>query len=177
MNTYLNWSIGGLLVAVLFVAFMLISGPALAHGVDPKRLPRGIRNKNPGNLRDTGIKWKGLTGADSNGYAIFDTIDNGLRAMAIDVIGDIAKRGKNKLEPLFMEYAPSADNNDPAAYARAVAAYTGISLDSPINYRRDGAKLLKAIVEHENGAGWGERAATDAQYQAAVNAAIKHLGL
>ena len=67
---------------------------------------------------------EGQTGQDSGGYAIFDTPEDGLRAMMIDLKKNIA-RGLNTLATLIPVYAPPSDNPT-ATYISNVSAWSGI---------------------------------------------------
>lgn len=83
---------------------------------------RSYRNNNPGNLR-----WsKYQIGRDSGGYAIFKDYEQGWEALMFQL--EIAKDGRSgvyspemTLREFFAVYAPSGDNNNPEAYAQAVA--------------------------------------------------------
>ena len=105
--------------------------------------PRGIRNRNPGNLRDTDIPWRGLVGTDKDGFCIFDCPENGIRAMTRDIYGDWKKDGKRTLRSLIMEYAPP-NENDTENYIRYVASHVGVEPDDPINL--DDRSFLRKII-------------------------------
>ena len=104
------------------------------------RFPKGThsyRNNNPGNLR-----WSPFQ-SDNDGYAIFPDYDTGLRALlhqlklvcegrsvaynhAIETNGwQLENCSQMSLSQFFSVYAPSGDQNDPEAYARAVAKRIG----------------------------------------------------
>jgi hypothetical protein len=63
-------------------------------------LPRGIRNNNPGNLRDHGIPWLGLLGRDSEGFCKFKSMFFGCRASMRDMHTDWS-RGQTTLKTLI----------------------------------------------------------------------------
>ncbi|MEN0037460.1 MAG: hypothetical protein AAGC78_10335 [Cellvibrio sp.] len=113
---------------------------------------RGIRNNNPGNLIITNIKWNGKIPLDKNTDGKFEQfIDahHGIRAMFMDVRGDVEKDGKNTIKKLITAYAPPGENNT-ASYIQAVVNRVGIGADTkilPAHY----LNLLKAIIQHENG--------------------------
>lgn len=114
--------------------------------------PRGIRNNNPGNLIKTSIKWKGkITPGSDKKFEQFDSISNGIRAMAIDTINDITKKGLNTLEKLITEYAPPSENNT-AAYIKQVSKATGLKPGQPIPLQTEviGA-IIAAKIRMENG--------------------------
>ena len=90
------------------------------------------RNNNPGNLR-SGVGQSGTSG----GYAVFPDASTGFAALENQIELNIA-RGLT-LNQFFgggggyAGYAPSADNNNPSAYAAQVAAWLGIDANTPLN--------------------------------------------
>lgn len=94
-------------------------------------MTRGLRNRNPGNLRDFGIPWRGRTGKDADGFTIFDTMRNGVRAMALDILNDWGK-GRKTIGSILAEYAPSHENPT-EGYAAYVAKRCGVSVADPID--------------------------------------------
>lgn len=111
--------------------------------------PLGIRNNNPGNLRYVpSIKWKGQVGSAS-GFAVFDNVENGIRAMAIDLRSKINK-GLDTLNKYIPVYAPPSEN-DTTAYINNMSSKTGIAANSKIDFNRDITKLVKAHISIENG--------------------------
>ncbi len=113
---------------------------------------RGLRNNNPGNLRHSAaFKWRGEVDRDPQGFCIFDTAHNGLRACAVDVHSKW-KRGLNTVRKIIAVYAPP-NENDTAAYINAVCAALGAMQDAPLKLDGPGtlAVFVKAICRHENG--------------------------
>ena len=90
------------------------------------------RNNNPGNLRSG----PGQTGT-SGGFAVFPDAASGWSALDHQVDLNIG-RGLT-LQQFFAGgngypgYAPSADSNNPTAYANFVASQAGISASVPLN--------------------------------------------
>lgn len=112
--------------------------------------PRGLRNNNPGNLVDNGDNWQGLIGTDSAGFMIFQDCSFGIRALAIDLYGDI-RDGQNNVRRLITEFAPPGAN-DTEAYISAVCNYTGYSPTQTLsNDPATLAKLIRAILNVELG--------------------------
>lgn len=110
------------------------------------------RNNNPGNLRAvTGYTYPGQVGIDSRGFAIFDSADSGF-AQLDKQIQINANLGLNLTqffagEPgVYPGYAPSADSNNPNAYAAFVSQQTGIPLDAPLNQVLAGTYAVGAAV-------------------------------
>lgn len=117
-------------------------------------LPRGIRNNNPGNLVLTDIQWKGkIPNAENTDghFEQFVSIESGIRAMAMDIIGDVSE-GKNTLSKLINEYAPSFENNT-TGYINRVSSETGLGVHEiiPMDTCTIG-KIIKAKILVENGA-------------------------
>ena len=99
---------------------------------------RAQRNANPGNIR----RWSrnGVPYPENGGYVDFvawakgDTakgLDEGWRILRVlcgqYVDGKYHKGISPTLAQMFAVYAPSADSNNPDAYARGVAAHLGVS--------------------------------------------------
>ncbi len=109
---------------------------------------RGIRNKNPGNLRAN--QFRGSQGVDGSGYAIFDTMQNGVRGSARQLVLYFS-RGINTVEKIISTWAPSNENNT-AAYVAAVAKYVGVNARTPLVLTEEfHAALMRAIFRHELG--------------------------
>lgn len=127
-------------------ALVLLGGKKV---IDSKS--RGIRNNNPGNLVKTTIPWKGKVAHPQNTDGHFEqflTAEHGIRAMFIDIKGDI-KKGQNTVTKLITAYAPKFENNT-AAYIAVVTKAIGKGADVPLT-PNDYLPLLKAIIKHENG--------------------------
>ncbi len=112
-------------------------------------LPLGLRNNNPGNLRDTGIQWKGRVGSNK-GFTVFDATENGVRAYGIDIRSKI-NRGLNTINKIIPVYAPPSENNT-SSYITSVVRQTGFSADKKLSPDGDTLfKLAKAMFNVENG--------------------------
>lgn len=121
---------------------------------------RGIRNNNPGNLRDFNIGWQGKLGADAAGYLIFDVHPNygraywGVRAMVKDLLDDHVRDGLRTVRSIITEYAPESDNNPTAAYVAFVSSALGVKPDDTLDLLHDRAQLgrmVRAMIRVENG--------------------------
>lgn len=110
---------------------------------------RGIRNKNPGNIRyNAANNWQGQTGRDDQGFAIFDSFANGVRAMG-RIFTSYRNRGVVTLESIIATWAPTSEN-DTQSYINSVRRALGV----PANYEvrtSDYPRLAGAIIKHENG--------------------------
>jgi len=117
------------------------------------RIPRGIRNNNPGNIRRNEDPWQGL--AERQGDVEFFTFKSsiyGIRTLARTLITYQDKHNLRSIRQIINRWAPSVENNT-NAYVRAVAADTGLDADQPLDMHRFDhlLPLAKAIIHHENG--------------------------
>lgn len=117
------------------------------------KLPRGIRNNNPGNLVLTSIKWQGKIPLDLNKDGRFEQFQNiiwGSRALILDLSNDI-KKGQDTISELITSFAPR-NENDTDKYIQFVSKNTGIPSDQKLVANKETlSKLFKAIVMMENG--------------------------
>ena len=93
--------------------------------------------------------FKGVTGKDSRGFAIFRTYYHGLRAMRI-LIQNYIKKGTNTINLIVNKYAPAADQNQPDKYAAFVSSQTGIARDKILK-PEEAELLIPAMVKMETG--------------------------
>ena len=118
-----------------------------------RALPRGIRNRNPGNIRKSGDRWKGLAPLQSDpAFLVFETPLWGVRAMATILRNYQRRLGLKTLAQIIGRWAP-ADENDTAGYVAAVGKAMGVEPRAPLDLRNDAAlrSLIAAIIRHENG--------------------------
>lgn len=111
-------------------------------------LPLGLRQRNPGNIRP-GAGFIGESGAGS-GYSIFDSDDEGLRAIQrlLMTYGD--EYGLNTIRGLANRYAPKSENPT-ESYIDFLSKETGIGPDEEIDLAGRGSDLIPAIVGFEQG--------------------------
>lgn len=109
------------------------------------------RNNNPGNL----VSGPGMIGT-SGGFAVFPDEATGQAALDNQIQLNI-NRGLT-LQQFFAGgngyagYAPSADNNNPTAYANFVAGQVGIDTSTPLNSLASGASSdLSSVVADVSG--------------------------
>lgn len=120
-----------------------------------KKLIRGERNNNPGNIRISASTWLGKIPVAQNtdgSFEQFDTAENGIRALGKLLLGYASKYGLNTVRGLINRFAPPVENVT-SAYISAVANELGVSPDAPLALK-DSATLFalsKAIIRHENG--------------------------
>lgn len=103
------------------------------------------RNNNPGNLRSWG------SAPVVSGYAAFQSPEQGWAALRAQIQRNI-DRGLTLREffggkpGVYAGYAPSADKNNPEAYAKFVAGRLGVDVDTPLSqiFTAGGGALPKA---------------------------------
>ena len=128
--------------------------------VNSKRLPRGLRNSNPLNIRHSkGYDWQGEVGQDADGFCIF--LDNawGYRA-AFRVLRTYNDRHHiYSVREIIRRWAPSKEN-DTKSYIARVCNITGLKPQDNIvaesvnpEDRMDAIRLVRAMAMVENGCG------------------------
>ena len=116
-------------------------------------LPRGIRNRNPGNIRKSSDRWKGLAALQSDpAFFVFETPLWGIRAMAVILRNYQRRRGLRSLARIIGRWAPAGEN-DTAGYVAAVSKAIGIEPRAQVDLGNAAAlrALIAAIIRHENG--------------------------
>ena len=128
---------------------------------------RGVRNNNPGNIDyNKRNDWQGQLGLEPKvgkstpRFALFDSPENGIRALAKLLINYRGKDGEpgvgapgidTVLETIH-RWAPPVEN-DTGAYVAQVAEAVGVSPIQSINIKdpRTLTAMVTAIIKHENG--------------------------
>ena len=119
-----------------------------------KRMPRGIRNCNPLNIRKSGDKWVGCCGNDG-AFLQFIDIKHGLRA-AFRLIYTYGYRyGRRTVKDIIYRWAPPLEN-DTSGYLRTVCSYAGLEADDYIHvecheFKEKACRLVAAMSFVENG--------------------------
>ncbi|ELU2493797.1 hypothetical protein QOQ01_001813 [Salmonella enterica] len=129
----------------------------------------GIRNNNPGNLEySKSNPWVGQNGDDGR-FAKFETPEHGIRALGRNLMS-YQRQGIDTVNEIINRWAPPTDNNDTAAYIKAVCEQLGVSADEPLDSSNpDTLKALcAAIIQHEN----GSQPYSDQQLTSGVSAAL-----
>lgn len=112
---------------------------------------RGLRNKNPGNLREADNQI-GLQGPEGDTMAVFSSYRDGFAAMSRQLMLD-AERGKNRIADYIEKYAPASENKT-QEYIKMVSDQTGFGPYENLNMHDPQvlAKLMNAMIKVENGA-------------------------
>lgn len=119
-----------------------------------QRLPRGIRNNNPGNIRH-GANWLGLNPNGRNidsAFCVFTDPVYGIRALAKVLVNYKRIHGLNTVRQIVSRYAPSNENQT-TAYIQSVAKQLGVYPDTVIDIEERGVLtvFIKAVIRMENG--------------------------
>jgi hypothetical protein len=132
-----------------------IPPPVIVDTIPPaSRLPRGLRNKNPGNIRGSAELWRGEIGRDADDFCVFATDELGLRALAKLLLTYQSKHNLRTVEKMIGRWAPPGDNNNTPAYVAAVCLQCGVGPRDVVFLAGDRMLLcnfVRAIVKHENG--------------------------
>lgn len=121
--------------------------------MENKKVPRGIRNNNPGNIRYNGIGWQGLAIPPTDGaFCVFTHPFYGLRALAKLLRNYYRFYGIRSIKRIIARFAPSAEN-DTSAYIQSVSKATGFDESLQLDLESEDVMLalMKAIINHENG--------------------------
>lgn len=117
------------------------------------KVPRGIRNNNPGNIRRSRDPWQGLAKEQADReFFTFQSAVYGIRALARLLITYQDKYGLSTIETIITRWAPAVENNT-KAYIQSVARHTGFAALQTLDMHRfEHLKpVLEAIIQHENG--------------------------
>jgi hypothetical protein len=154
------------------IAFYAVDdkGRGVFVGHSPLMPTRGIRNNNPGNMEPGG--WQGEVGNDGR-FAVFDTMANGIRALAKQLLVYQDKYGIKTARGVVSRWAPPNENNTDG-YLAFFDGVLGCGPDDEFNFHnRDFLYwACTAIGEEENGHDEFTRGVSDADLNAGVNAAL-----
>lgn len=135
-------------------------------------LPLGLRQNNPGNMRPSSPPFQGDIGANG-GFVVFDTMENGIRALAKNLLAYYA-RGIDTVAEAINRWAPSADHNNTAAYIAFVCSVLSCKPDDQFNFRDPDFLfwMVTAIGEQEQGHDAFLNNVTDQQIEAGIASAL-----
>ena len=114
-----------------------------------KNLPRGIRNKNPMNIKyDSANEWEGQNGSDGT-FSVFTQHKYGIRAGAKLLHNYMTVHGLRSVLAIVDRWAPSSEN-DVSAYASFIAKRLNVSVSDAIGIDKI-RPMVKAMIEFECG--------------------------
>ena len=127
---------------------------ALVYDRNDTSLPRGIRNKNPGNVRENqraDFDWMGEARGDWDPeFEEFSKPEYGVRAI-VRILQSYRRRDVVSIEQIIATWAPAAEN-DVKSYINSICAQTGMKKDTAIT-EQNYVPFIEAVIVHENGAG------------------------
>lgn len=118
-----------------------------------KKLPRGLRNCNPGNIRINSDLFQGeIRPSKDKSFKQFETMAYGYRSV-FRILSNYRKNyGLDTIRKMIGRWAPE-NENDTDAYIKAVSDYAGIPADDPvdINDREQMTRIVAGMSKVENG--------------------------
>lgn len=118
-----------------------------------KNMTRGLKNLNPGNIRRSGVRYKGeVQPSRDPAFKQFTSLAWGYRAIFVLLDTYRIRHGLNTVAGMIARWAPPSENQT-SAYVRYVAEAVGVGPDEPLD-TRDRAVMLRfaaAISQMENG--------------------------
>ena len=118
-----------------------------------QKLPRGLRNNNPGNIRLGGNRWIGeVRPSQDTEFCQFRSMKHGYRALIRLLQNYRRKHGCQTIADMIHRWAPASENNT-GAYIVDVCKQMQMpsSYVIDINDRDSMCALAAAISRHENG--------------------------
>lgn len=112
----------------------------------------GYKGCNPLNVRASSDKWRGSIGQSDNGYVIFSTPMDGIRAAATVIKNYGTKYGINTVRDIVSRYAPASENPTDD-YIANVCKGTGYQPDEKLDTKNPEVlkKLVTAMMRQEIG--------------------------
>jgi len=117
------------------------------------KLPRGLRNNNPGNIRINKDHFQGeIKPSQDEAFKQFVSMPYGYRAMLKMLQNYKKNRGLRNLKEWINRWAPENENNT-KAYVRSVATWCNIPDDQEIDIsdKQMMCKIVAAMSKMENG--------------------------
>lgn len=113
---------------------------------------RGLRNRNPGNIRRGAVRYRGEVESTDSRFRQFESMAMGYRAMFVLLHTYRLKHGLKTVAQMIERYAPSAEN-DTEAYIRAVESISGIDTSMTIDTTEPEVMMpvVSAMSRVENG--------------------------
>lgn len=120
--------------------------------MNEKNLPRGIRNRNPGNIRRGNTRYKGETQGSDTAFKSFVSMEWGYRAIFVLLHTYAVRHGLNTIRGMISRYAP-AQENDTAGYIETVSKHSSIEANRQVDTlsAADMIPIVTAISRVENG--------------------------
>ena len=117
-------------------------------------MSRGLRNCNPGNIRQSRSNFKGeVRPSRDSAFKQFESMAYGYRAMFVLLNSYHKRYGLTTIREMISRWAPPSENFT-EGYIRFVSERSGIAADAEVDSRseRDMVPIVAAMSEIENGA-------------------------
>lgn len=99
------------------------------------KLPRGIRNNNPLNIRKSSTPWLGKKAESTDpSFEQFTSLEYGLRAGLINIRTYLKRDRLQDITQIINKWAPDSDGNNTKAYIEAVCKKATITPHQIIKY-------------------------------------------
>ena len=116
-------------------------------------MSRGLRNNNPGNIRNSRTIYTGeITPSADKSFKQFSSVEYGYRAMFVLLHFYQKNYMDTTIEAFIRRYAPPCEN-DTESYIRTVCKLSGLQRREPVNTfnKKDMCGIVNAMSLHENG--------------------------
>lgn len=109
------------------------------------KLPRGLRNNNPLNIRISGTPWQGKIEPNTDGlFEQFSSLEFGIRAALVNIRTYIKRYRINNVQSIISRWAPSSDGNNVKAYIEVVCNKAQLTPTKILKYN-DKNKLCRLV--------------------------------
>ena len=117
-----------------------------------EKLPRGLRNNNPGNIRINDDLFQGeVRPSKDKEFKQFETMAYGYRAMFVILRNYIRNYKLDTIRKMISRWAPTNENHT-ENYIQAVSDYAGIPADDPVAFDREQMiRIVAGMSQVENG--------------------------
>ncbi|MFI3279041.1 MAG: structural protein P5 [Rikenellaceae bacterium] len=115
-------------------------------------MTRGLRNRNPGNIRLSTTRFKGEVESSDTAFKQFRGMAWGYRAMFVILNTYNLKYGLNTIRGMIERWAPPCENHT-KGYIQSVSKFAMLDPDTPIDTQQREAMLplVAAMSRMENG--------------------------
>ena len=123
----------------------------------------GQKNNNPGNIRyNSANNWIEQVG-ENKGFVVFDTMNNGLRAMCKLLLNYYSLNKLNTISKILNKYAPNSENPT-SNYINYVSNATGIKSDETLSQDQLPV-IINAMCVFESGIKFKQNSINEIFYQ------------
>lgn len=147
-----------MIILALVISFFIFAQRVTAReeetDVTTIRLPRGLANNNPGNLKISGNQWRGKIPIDRNTdfvFEQFESVEWGIRAAIMTIGSYFESHGIDTIRGIVSRWAPRAENRTDK-YIQYVTSCSGIDADRKLVFEKiQISRILRCMFVLENG--------------------------